>query len=120
MYKSPVEYYSSEPDRLEHLAVAVLNEAGIKDERILFLLQKYLNMDYRKAVTLLGDEKNCTAPCRDICQYLILEKSYDESEAKIFVHNYVESELSSDSKLSRLSPAELFDTICKKKNILQK
>lgn len=91
--------------------VAALYEAKVKDDEIITLLLKYGYMDEDEALMLLRNEKIVEAPCRNLYQYLILNKYTDEKEADKFIHNKARSALSNNMELSKLSPAKLYDEI---------
>jgi len=59
------------------------------------------------------NEKYMLYPCRELYQYLILEKGFDDHDADVFTHNRAMSALAGNAELSKLSPAKLFDAINK-------
>lgn len=64
-------------------------------------------------MTALQNEKFMLSPCRELYQYLILEKGLDAHDADVFVHNCARAALAGNAELSKLSPAKLFDAISK-------
>jgi len=95
------------------LVTAALYEAKVKDEEILRVLIKVCDIDKEEAVNTLRNEKFILSPCRELYQYLILEKGYDEHDADVLIHTKVKRALASNTELSKLSPAKLFDAINK-------
>lgn len=94
---------------------AALYEAKVKDDEILRLLQKYCNIDAEEAEKIVCNEKYIEAPCRELRQYLLLEKGYSPHDADVFIHNSARSALANNIELRKLSPTKLFDAIQRKK-----
>lgn len=61
----------------------------------------------------LCNEKFILHPCRELYQYLILEKGFEEHDADVFIHNKASCALAGNRELSKLSPAKMFDAIKK-------
>jgi len=95
------------------LVTEALYEAKVKDDEIIRILTKVCEVDNEEALKTLRNEKFILSPCRDLYQYLILEKGYDKRDADVLVHTKVKRALAGDTDLSKLSPAKLFDAINK-------
>lgn len=66
-------------------------------------------------MTALKNGKFMLYPCRELYQYLILEKGFDAHDADVFVHNRARAALAGNAELSKLSSAKMFDAINKAK-----
>ena len=95
------------------LVTATLYEARVKDDEILRVLMKVCNIDQKSAIYAFRHEKLMLSPCRELYQYLILEKGYDADAADIFIHNSARRALARNAELSKVSPAKLFAAINK-------
>jgi hypothetical protein len=95
------------------LVTAALYEVKIKDEEILRVLKKVCDLDREEAMQALQWEKFMYSPCRELYQYLILEKGYDAQAADVFIHNRARVALANNVELSKLSSAKMFDAINK-------
>lgn len=97
------------------LVTAALYEAKVKDEEILRVLMKVCDVARVEATNAFRNEKFMLHPCRELYQYLILEKGFEEHEADVFIHNKAKLALADNRELSKLSPAKMFDAINKVK-----
>lgn len=95
------------------LVTAALYEAKVKDDEILRVLMKVCETDRQEAINALQNEKFILSPCRELYQYLILVKGFDEREADVFIHK-AKPKLAGNTELSKLSSAKMFDAINKK------
>ena len=95
------------------LVTAALYEAKVKDEEILRVLMKVCDADREEATNAFRNEKFMLYPCRELYQYLILEKGFEEHDADVFIHNEARRALAGNRELSKLSPAKMFDAINK-------
>ena len=95
------------------LVTATLYEAKVKDEEILRVLMKVCDADREEATNAFRNEKFMLYSCRELYQYLILEKGFEEHDADVFIHNKAKRVLADNRELSKLSPAKLFDSISK-------
>lgn len=95
------------------LVTAALYEAKVKDEEILRVLMKVCDADREEVTNAFRNEKFIFYPCRELYQYLILEKGFEEHDADVFIHNKAKPALAGNRELSKLSPAKLFDAINK-------
>ena len=95
------------------LVTAALYEAKVKDEEILRVLMKVCDADREEATNAFRNEKFMLFPCRELYQYLILEKGFEEHDADVFVHKKAKRALADNRELSKLSPTKLFDAINK-------
>lgn len=98
------------------LVTAALYEAKVKEDEILRALMKVCDIDRGEAMTAFHKEKFMLSPCRELYQYLILEKGFDAHDADVFIHNKATRALADNRELSRLSPAKMFDAIINKAN----
>ncbi|WP_407309960.1 hypothetical protein [Desulfosporosinus sp. SB140] len=97
------------------LVTAALYEAKVKDDEILRVLMKMCDIDREEAMTAFQNEKFMLSPCRELYQYLILEKGLDAHDADVFVNNRARAALAGNPELSKLSSAKMFDAINKSK-----
>ncbi|PEK99498.1 hypothetical protein [Bacillus sp. AFS017336] len=108
---------SIEERRIRHNEIkqvtAALYEAKVKDYEILRVLMKICNINRESAMSMLQFEKIIWYPCRELTQYLILEKGFDAHDANVFTYNIAKPRLESNTELRKLSPAKLFDAINK-------
>ena len=74
---------------------------------------KVCGADREEATNAFRHEKFMLYPCRELYQYLILEKGFEEHDADVFVQNSAMAALAGNVELSKLSPAKLFDAINK-------
>jgi len=95
------------------LVTSALYEAKVKDNEILQVLMKVCNVDKDEAMNDFRNEKFILSPCRELYQYLVLEKGFDDHDADVFIHKRARSALARNTELSKLSPAKMFDTINK-------
>lgn len=95
------------------LVTAALYEAKVKDDEILRVLMKVCNVDKEEAMNAFRNEKFMLSPCRELYQYLVLEKGFDDHDADMFIHKRARTALAGNTELSKLSPAKMFDTINK-------
>lgn len=94
------------------LVTAALYEAKVKDDEILRVLMKLFDIDRETALTVIHKEKFILKPCRDLYQYLILEKGFNAHDADVFAFSpRTKSLLNRDPELSKVSLAKLFDSI---------
>lgn len=93
------------------LVTAALYEAKVKDDEILRVLMKVCNVDKEEAMKAFCNEKFILSPCRELYQYLVLEKGFDDHDADMFINNGARAALADNAELSKLSPAKMFDTI---------
>ena len=97
------------------LVTAALYEAKVEYEEILRVLMKVCDIDREEAMAALQKEKFMLSPCRELYQYLLLEKGFDAHDADVFIHNKATRALADNRDLSKLSPAKMFDVINKAK-----
>ncbi|MPW24324.1 hypothetical protein GC105_00765 [Alkalibaculum sp. M08DMB] len=97
------------------LVTAALYEAKVKDEEILRVLMNVCDADRKEATNAFRKEKFMLYPCRELYQYLILEKGFEEHDADVFIHNKATRVLADNRELSKLSPAKMFEAINKAK-----
>ena len=64
-----------------------------------------------KRPRVICNEKFRLYPCRELYQYLILGKGFEEHDADVFIHNKATRALADDRDLSKLSPAKMFEAI---------
>jgi len=95
------------------LVTAALYEAKVKDEEILRVLMKVCDADREEATNAFRNEKFMLYPSRELYQYLILEKGFEEHDADVFIRNKATRALADNRELSKLSPAKMFDAINK-------
>ena len=95
------------------LVTAALYEAKVKDEEILRVLMKVCEADRKEATNAFCKEKFILYPCRELYQYLILEKGFEGHDADVFIRNKATRALADNRELSKLSPAKMFDAINK-------
>jgi hypothetical protein len=95
------------------LVTAALYEAKVKNDEILRVLMKVCNIDREEAMNAVQNEKFMWSPCRELYQYLILEKGLNAHDADVFIHNRARFALADNAELSKLSPEKLFDAINK-------
>ena len=88
------------------LVTAALYEAKVKDDEILRVLMKVCDIDREEAMTAFQKEKFMLSPCRELYQYLILEKGLDAHDADVFVHSRARVALAGNAELSKLSSAD--------------
>lgn len=93
------------------LVAAALYEAKVKDEEILRVLVKVCDADREEATNAFRKEKFILYPCRELYQYLILEKGFEEHDADVFIHKKASRALADNRELSKLSPAKMFEAI---------
>ena len=87
-----------------------LYEAKVKNDEILRVLMKVCNVDKERAINALRNEKYILSPCRELHQYLVLEKGFNDHDAEV-IRNRARSALASNTELSKLSPSKLLDTL---------
>ncbi|SHJ36397.1 hypothetical protein [Parasporobacterium paucivorans] len=114
MYMSSLEERRARRNEIK-LVTAALYEAKVKNEEILRVLMKVCEADREEATSAFQNEKFMLHPCRELYQYLILEKGFEEHDADVFVHTKAVRALADNKELSELSPAKMFDTINKAK-----
>lgn len=112
MYLGSLEEHQARSNEIK-LVTAALDEAKVKDEEILRVLMKVCDVDREKAINAFRNEKFMLYPCRELYQYLILEKGFEEPDADVFIHNKAKHALADSRELSKLSPAKLYDAINK-------
>jgi hypothetical protein len=112
MYLGSLEERRARSNEIK-LVTAALYEAKVKDEEILRVLMKVCYADREEATNAFRNEKFMLYPCRELYQYMILEKGFEEHDADVFIHNKAKRALAGNRELSKLSPAKLFDTINK-------
>lgn len=95
------------------LVTAALYEAKVKNDEILRVLIKVCNIDREEAMSAVQNEKFMWSPCRELYQYLILEKGLNAHDADVFIHNRARVVLAGNAELSKLSPEKMFDAINK-------
>ncbi len=71
------------------------------------------DIDREEAINAFQKEKFILFPCRELYQYLILEKGFNAHDADVFINRHAKSVLSGNEELSKLSSAKLFDAINK-------
>ncbi|WP_312126569.1 hypothetical protein [Lysinibacillus boronitolerans] len=69
--------------------------------------------DREEATNAFRKEKFMLYPCRELYQYMILEKGFDEHDADMFIHKKAKCAFADNRELSKLSPAKMFDAINK-------
>lgn len=107
MYHSLLEERQIEL-REKKTIVAALYEAKIEEKEILRLLKKYCNINEEEALNIFQNEKFINAPCRELEQYLLLEKGYDYKTSDLFINKHVVRVLVNNPELSKLTPAKLY------------
>lgn len=95
-------------NREKKTIVAALYEAKIEEKEILRLLKKYCNINEEEALNIFQKEKFIYAPCRELEQYLLLEKGYDYKTSDLFINKYAIRVLANNPELSKLTPAKLY------------
>lgn len=93
------------------LVTVALYEAKAKDDEILRVLMKVCNVDKEEAFNALRNEKFMLSPCRELYQYLVLEKGFNEHDADVFIHKRAKRALAGNRELSKLSPSKMFNTL---------
>lgn len=93
-----------------------LCETKVKEDEILRILMKVCDIDRKEAMNALQNEKFMLSPCRELYQYLILEKGFDAHDAEGFVRKYARTALAGNAELSKLPSAKLFEAIKKTNN----
>ena len=88
--------------------VAALYEAKIGEEEILRLLKKYCHVDNEEALNIFQNERFINAPCRELEQYLLLEKGYDNEATDLFINKHAVRVLANNPELSKLTPTKLY------------
>ncbi|OIJ16512.1 hypothetical protein BKP45_21135 [Anaerobacillus alkalidiazotrophicus] len=111
MYLGSLEERRARSNEIK-LVTAALYEAKVKDEEILRVLMKVCYADREEATNAFRKEKFMLYPCRELYQYMILEKGFEEHDA-VFIYNKAKRALADNRELSKLSPAKLFDAINK-------
>lgn len=112
MYIGPLEERLARENEIK-LVTAALYEAKVNYDEILRVLMKVCNIDREEAMTVFQHEKFMLSSCRELYQYLILEKGLDDHDADVFTRNRAMPALAGKAELSKLSPAKLFDAINK-------
>ncbi|MEG2379969.1 MAG: hypothetical protein RSB77_07115 [Bacilli bacterium] len=107
MYHSLLEEHQIEL-REKQTIVAALYEAKIEEKEILRLIKKYCNINEKEALNIFQNEKFINAPCRELEQYLLLEKGYDYKTSDLFINKHVVRVLVNNPELSKLTPAKLY------------
>lgn len=95
------------------LVTAALYEAKVKDDEIIRILIKVCQTDKQEAINAIQNEKFIFSPCRELHQYLLLDKGFNEHDADVFIHNRAKPTLAGNTDFSKLSPSKLFDAINK-------
>lgn len=95
------------------LVTAALYEANVKDDEIVRVLIKVCETDRQEAINAIQYEKFMLSPCRELYQFLLLDKGLNEHDADVFIHTKVKRALAGNTDLSKLSPSKLFDAINK-------
>lgn len=112
MYAGSLEERQIRNNEIKLVTVA-LYEAKVKEGEILRVLMKVCNIDNGEAMNAFRNEKFIMSPCRELYQYLVLEKGFDDHDADVFIHNRARGALAGNAELSKLSPAKMFDTLNK-------
>jgi len=94
--------------REQSTIVATLYEAKIEGKEIIRLLKKYCNSNEEEALSIFKNEKFINVPCRELEQYLLLEKGYDYETAYSFINKNAIRVLYNNPELSKLTPAKLY------------
>lgn len=95
------------------LVTAALYEAKVKNDEVLRVLMKVCDIDQEEAMNAIQYEKFIWAPCRELYQYLVLEKGFDNHKADVYIHSCAKVALTGNTELSKLSPEKMFDAINK-------
>lgn len=107
MYHSLLEERQIEL-REKKTIVAALYEAKIEAKEILRLIKKYCNINEEEALNIFQNEKFINSPCRELEQYLLLEKGYDYETSDLFINKHVVRVLVNNPELIKLTPAKLY------------
>ncbi len=65
--------------------MGALYEAKVKDDEIMRVLTKFCEADKKEGINAIQNEKFILSPCRELYQYLLLNKGFNEYEADIFI-----------------------------------
>ncbi|MBN2826556.1 MAG: hypothetical protein JXQ26_01105 [Tissierellales bacterium] len=95
------------------LVTAALYEAKVKDDEIIRVLMKVCETDKQEAINAIQNEKFMFSPCRELYQYLLLDKGFNENDADKFIHTKAKRALAKNTDLSKLSPSKLYDALNK-------
>lgn len=94
------------------ITIAALYDAGVKDEQIVHLIQKYYNVTERDAQEQLRIEKTIEHPCRELEAYLIREEAFSLAEAHDYIIDHGTVDMLREIRgLWKLSPKELLKKI---------
>ncbi|AWK52783.1 hypothetical protein DIC82_18065 [Clostridium beijerinckii] len=107
MYHSLLEERQIEL-REKKTIVAALYEAKIDGKEIIRLLKKYCNINEEEGLNIFKNEKFINAPCRELEQYLLLEKGYDYKTSDLFINKHAVRVLVNNPELSKLTAAKLY------------
>lgn len=95
------------------LVTTALYEAKVKDDEIIRVLLKVCETDKNEAISAIQNEKFISAPCRELYQYLLLDKGFNKNDADTFIITKAKRALAKDTDLSKLAPSKLYDVLNK-------
>lgn len=106
------ESIQEEREKGMSITIAALYDAGITDEQIIHLIQKYYSTTESIVQKHLRIEKTIEHPCRELEAYLMREEAFSQVEARDFIINHgVVDMLRKTRGLWKLSPEELMKQI---------